>query len=239
MEFFRGGKYNAFIYSRIGQNHEMVGQENQDCLAFERVNDDAWFLAIADGVSSAVFAKEGAQAAVDVICRMFIEIAESDSLPFNTDELKVKIVRNWRVLTASDWDKYATTLNFVMYVSHGLLLGQIGDGLIVANIDGVPKMMTDKKDFYSTETFALGNMVKKSMFTIERINVRKEVEVYMASDGIGKEIADESRIKLGKYLKDMILQDNVSIEEELDTWVIGLERKNGDDKSIGFVRWEE
>ena len=61
----------------------------------------------------------------------------------------------------------------------------------------------------------------------------------MASDAIGKEINEASRIELIEYLDNMMMNEDSIIEDELDTWVIGLGKKNGDDKSIGFVRWEE
>lgn len=61
----------------------------------------------------------------------------------------------------------------------------------------------------------------------------------MASDGIGKEINAALRIELIEYLSNMIMNEDTVIEDELDTWVVGLGKKNGDDKSIGFVSWEE
>lgn len=239
IEFFRNGKMDAFIYSRIGQNHISDGQENQDCILFEMIRENAWVLALADGISSAARAKEGAQAAVDTV-RKFCDRLITRQHPLeDVDALKVDIVRDWKKNFVSDWDEYAATLNFVIYIDRRLLAGQLGDGLIVLNTDGKSKVLVDAGDFYSTETYALGRAVKKSAFTIKYMEVKKELEVYMASDGIGKEIADESRTELGKYLCGMAQRDDRSVEDELDAWVTELGKMNGDDKSIGFVRWEE
>lgn len=100
-------------------------------------------------------------------------------------------------------------------------------------------MLTESDEFYSTETYALGAAVKKSTFTIRVVEVRNRIRVYMASDGIGKEINEASRIELIEYLGNMMMNEDAVIEDELDTWVIGLGKKNGDDKTIGFVSWEE
>ena len=42
-----------------------------------------------------------------------------------------------------------------------------------------------------------------------------------------------------EYLDKMMLNEDTIIEDELDSWIIGLNEKNDDDKSIGFVSWEE
>ena len=60
----------------------------------------------------------------------------------------------------------------------------------------------------------------------------------MMSDGIGKEVAEESRIELGNYLNKMLDNDFGETKEELIAWVDSLNNKNGDDKSIGFIRME-
>ena len=155
------------------------------------------------------------------------------------DAIKVYVVKRWKEQIESDWDEYATTVNFAIYVDHTLLTGQIGDGLIVAEVDGNSLVLTENDEFYSTETYALGAVVKKSTFTIRVVEVRNRIRVYMASDGIGKEINEASRIELIEYLGNMMMNEDAVIEDELDTWVIGLGKKNGDDKTIGFVSWEE
>ena len=196
-------------------------------------------MVIADGVSSAACSGEGAQAAVDVIRKLCERIMNDRHLLNDIDTIKVYVVKRWKEQIESDWDEYATTVNFAIYVDHTLLTGQIGDGLIVAEVDGNSLVLTESDEFYSTETYALGAAVKKSTFTIRVVEVRNRIRVYMASDGIGKEINEASRIELIEYLGNMMMNEDAVIEDELDTWVIGLGKKNGDDKTIGFVSWEE
>ena len=61
--FYRKEKCRAFTYSHIGENHTLVGQDNQDNVVFEKLGD-SWYMVIADGVSSAACSGEGAQAAI-------------------------------------------------------------------------------------------------------------------------------------------------------------------------------
>ena len=238
IDFYRKEKCRVFTYSRTGENHILAGQDNQDKVVFERM-DDSWYMVIADGVSSAACAREGAQAAVGVIRKLCERLSDDKRLLNDIDAIKVYVVKGWKEQISSDWDEYATTVNFVIYVDHMLLTGQIGDGLIVADVDGNSMILTETDEFYSTETYALGTTVKKSTFTIRAVEGKNRIRVYMASDGIGKEINEALRIELIEYLDNMMMSENAAIEDELDTWVIGLGRKNGDDKSIGFVSWEE
>lgn len=237
MVLYRKEKYRAFTYTRMGENHIISGQENQDIVAFEQVRD-VWYMVIADGVSSAAYAREGAQAAVYVIRKFCERLSDDKHLVRDIDSIKVYIVKSWKEQIGSNWDEYATTLNFVIYSDHLFIAGQIGDGLIVADVDGKSLIMTDYKDFYSTETYALGATVKKSSFTIKVVEANNRILAYMASDGIGKEINEDSRIDLIEYLDKMMLNGDSVIENELDTWAIGLSKKNSDDKTIGFISWE-
>lgn len=118
-------------------------------------------MVIADGVSSAACSGEGAQAAVDVIRKLCERIMNDRHLLNDIDTIKVYVVKRWKEQIESDWDEYATTVNFAIYVDHTLLTGQIGDGLIVAEVDGNSLVLTESDEFYSTETYALGAAVKK------------------------------------------------------------------------------
>lgn len=238
INFYRKEKCRAFTYSRIGENHTLAGQDNQDKAVFEKLGD-SWYMVIADGVSSAACAREGAQAAVGVIRKLCERILDDKQLLNDIDAIKVYVVKSWKEQIGSDWNEFATTVNFAIYVDHTLLTGQIGDGLIVADVDGNSLILTENDEFYSTETYALVAAVKKSTFTIRAVEGKNRIRVYMASDGIGKEINEASRIELIEYLDNMMMNEDAVIEDELDTWVIGLGKKNGDDKSIGFVSWEE
>lgn len=238
IDFYKDNEIVAVTCSMIGKNHIDKGLDNQDSILFKKVSDNRWMLVLADGVSSARNAKAGSEKAVRTIEEIYDQIVSCEKNGLDLDSLKIAIVKTWKSMIESDWDEYASTLNFAFAVDNEIVIGQIGDGLIVANIDGETEIFTENEDFYTTETNALGSAVKKSAFTISTKTIDKFADIYMASDGIGKEVADDSRIDMGQYLSQMLKGEDSQIQKELETWIDGLGRKNGDDKSIGFVRWE-
>lgn len=238
IDLYKDEKLSAVTCSKIGQNHVEKGIENQDSILFRKTSDNDWILVLADGVSSAKNAKVGSSLAVKVIEDIYERIVSVEKKSFDLDALKIAIVKTWKSEIESEWDEYATTLNFAIAIDDEIIIGQIGDGLIVARIDGEIEIFTESEDFYTTETNALGTAVRKSAFTVVSKKVNKSLDIYMTSDGIGKEVADDSRCDMGAYLSQMLLCEKEQIGKELETWIDGLGKKNGDDKSIGFVRWE-
>lgn len=228
----------AIEYSVIGQNHIESGLENQDSILTEIISDDVGYMVLADGVSSAPNSKQGSVAATEVIKELCSEINRAEDQCLDLDQLKVRIVRNWKNRFVEQWNDYATTLNFIIFYKKTILIGQIGDGLIVLNVDGEKTVFTEETDFYSTETDALGEQVRKNAFRIEQLSYGGKFWAYMTTDGIGKEVAEESRIGLGEYLSKMLTNDVDEIKKELRAWIDELGNKNGDDKSIGFIRME-
>lgn len=226
----------VFFYSQIGSNHVKNGIENQDSVLFERIDHDRWFLAIADGVSSAPRSKMGSQAAIDVVREITMKFKDEK---WNLEDIKVDIVRMWKRRFANDWNDYATTLNFLIFVNRELLVGQIGDGLMVIDTDGKEEVYTEESDFYSSETDALAESVRRKAIVLTHRHINKKVYAYLMSDGIGKEVAVEERINLGKYLFELIESSEDDIKKEIIPWIDNLDNKNGDDKTIGIIRWEE
>ncbi len=238
MNYFENAKVKAIEYSVCGQNHATIGLQNQDSVLAEILSDDVGYMVLADGVSSATYSKEGAIAATEVIRDLCYEISNIDIQNIDLEILKEKIVRQWKSRFKSQWNEYAATLNFLLYVSGTILIGQIGDGLIVLNVDGKNFIYTEMSEFYTSETDALCEQVRRSAFRLDRVPYKLGFKAYMVTDGIGKEIAEESRVDLGVYLNRMMDNSIDEIEDELKVWIDGLGKKNGDDKSIGYIRME-
>lgn len=238
MNCIERGNVKAIEYSVIGQNHIVCGYENQDSILTEILSDNCGYMVLADGVSSAPNSKQGSIVATEVIKELCFAIINAEYQYSDLDQLKVHIVRKWKSKFEERWNDYATTLNFIIFYKNTILIGQIGDGLIVLNVDGENTVFSEKTGFYSTETDALGEQVRKSAFRMDRLPYDDKFWAYMTTDGIGKEIAEESRIGLGEYLSNMLVKDTDEIEKEIRAWIDELGKKNGDDKSIGFIRME-
>lgn len=232
-----GDNFKAAAYSVIGRNHAGAGDVNQDSIKIGRCGQNGCFMVLADGVSSAAHAKDGSAAAVEVVS----EIAEqtpSEIICADPDEIRRTIVRRWKSSFQSCWNDYATTLNFIVVCSGRLIAGQIGDGIIAINADGKEILLAEESEFYTTETAALCEAVRQKDFRLKVVSPVRHVSAYLASDGIGKEISDDARFDLGKYLEELLHRQEHEIDSELIPWIDGLDGKNGDDKTIGFLRWE-
>lgn len=238
MQIFQDGSLFIAAYSKTGSRHLSRGQGNQDRCLYGRSGKNTFYLALADGVSSAPSAEEGADAAVKIIKTVSERIAVGKTSIDNLKELQTTIVKTWKKQFSSAWNNYATTLNFIIFHNNKVIVGRIGDGLIVSEADSICRVSATNEDFYTTETAALGEAVSRKDFEICLYPAERNFCAYMVSDGIGKEIAEESREDVNRYLQQLSQASEKRIEQEVVSWVNGLDRKNGDDKTIGFVRWE-
>lgn len=238
MKKYEDKNITAVIYSSIGQNHINKNIENQDSIGFDRLNDDAWYMVIADGVSSASNAKAGSLAAVRCVKEIAERIKDSTLEILDVDRIRKEYFKQWKNSFSGLWDTYATTVNFAMGANNKLLVGQIGDGLIVINTDQDTLILGEEEEFYSTETYALGKLIRKSTFRIKQLSYEKCISLYMVTDGIGKELTKESRFALCQYVKLLVKKGENEIRQELESWIHSLDKKNGDDKSIGILTWE-
>lgn len=222
------------VVSRIGQNHVSLSSENQDSFLYG-TNTGMNFLAIADGVSSSKYAKRGSTTAVETIKKLCGEIVSGAISSEDVDGIRKYIVQKWKEQFEGDWNDYATTLNFIIVYAARVIIGQIGDGLIVYDVDNNQDFMTDVDDFYSTETFALGEMVLKSTFLIKSIHVDRSLNLIIATDGVGKEVELETCQGLRDYLVKLQRKQEDEEKKELSAWFDILDKKNGDDKTIGIL----
>jgi hypothetical protein len=229
--------FQAAGYSVTGRNHAEAGAVNQDSIKIGKCGQGGCFMVLADGVSSAAHAKEGSSAAVEVVSEIAEQTA-SEIICSDPGEIRRTIVRRWKNRFQSCWNDYATTLNFIVACSGRLIAGQIGDGIIAINADGKELLLAEESEFYTTETTALCEAVRQKDFRLKVVSPVRRVSAYLASDGIGKEISHTAIFDLGKYLEELLQKQKHEIDSELIPWIEGLDRKNGDDKTIGFLRWE-
>ena len=161
MQIFQDNSLSMAVYSKTGPRHLSRGQENQDRCLFGCCGRNTFYLALADGVSSAPYAEKGADAAVQTIKTVSEYIADGKKAIDDLKGLQNTIVRTWKNHFFSNWNGYAATLNFIIFHNNKVLVGRIGDGLIVSQVDNVCRVSTADEDFYSTETVALGETVNR------------------------------------------------------------------------------
>jgi hypothetical protein len=240
MSFANEDNTIQYSYSEIGKRHVDAGTDNQDSVFVGKVCEETYCMVVSDGVSSCKLSKYGSEATIDTIRRLAEKLHQDEMSVDDLDEIKRFIVRDWKSHFDEDWNEYGTTLNFVIWWKHNILVGQIGDGLIIGESDGESFLMTDMDECYSVETFALAEVVlKSSIQLLVRKNV-KNISVVAMTDGIGKEINLESLKEFFKYFVELISNNDEEIKNsEIESWMSQLRLKNDDDKTIGVLVLEE
>lgn len=221
------------VLSEQGENHIKKDICNQDSYSFKVDGYGNYAFAVADGVSTCVFAKEGADKACEVVCNML-----SDCVDLSEDEVKQKIFSNWKNLVVKNWDDYGTTINFLYVYPEKIVAGKIGDGSVIVKNGDELFFKNDESIFYTSDTFAFGRYIYKHTFKVDSIkrNISLPVLSILLTDGITKELEPEKIREFSDYIDLAIKKPNFVVE--LKDWVKGLNKKNGDDKTILICKIE-
>ena len=222
-------------YSRTGKKHKDLKKNNEDSISYSKMSDNMCWIAVADGVGSCKYAKEGSQAAVSTIGHLANEIYQGTVKIDDLEKIRKFVVTDWKSNFKSNWNEYCSTINFIILYNQNGIIGQIGDGLISVNINGEDIVMTEEIEFYSVETYALGEIVLKKSFRLIKFEKIKYISAILTTDGIANEIDKDSINELRGYLVNLIKKDEKQINLELRNWFESLDRKNDDDKTIGVL----
>ena len=154
-------KAKIMVLSVQGENHKKNGICNQDSYSFKIDNSGNYAFVVADGVSTCKFAKEGAEKACEAVCNLI-----SDCSVLSEDEIKQKVFTEWKKLVGEKWNDYGTTINFVYVYTDRLVMGKVGDGAVLVKNGKNTSFLHEEADFYTSETFALGESIPKEQFMI-------------------------------------------------------------------------
>lgn len=226
-------KVIQFSYSEIGKRHKELNLENQDSIFVGKVCDETYCLAVADGVSSCKWAKKGSEAAVDTVKSLALKLSKSELRTDDSDAIRRFVVHDWKKHFDGSWNDYGTTLNFVVWCNGDVVIGQIGDGLIVSKLNEEQIVMTDMDEFYTVETYALAEIVLKSSFKVRTEKNVKNLVAIALTDGIGKELHLESIDEFQRYLVNLV--EEKGKDTEIKLWMNHLSERNDDDKTIGLL----
>jgi serine/threonine protein phosphatase PrpC len=177
-----------------GLSHQKLGLPCQDALEYRCLPDGALLVALADGAGSATRAELGARAAVQ---------AALDSLTFSLEQGLPSECCGWVELfwqtfasaraaliqLAEELDEslrdFATTLTCLAATPDQLIVGQLGDGAVVARgADGLLETVTtSQRGEYANETYFLTQEQALEQVAIQVINLPVQALAVM-SDGL-------------------------------------------------------
>lgn len=224
------GDGQIIVISEIGENHLNTGDCNQDSFSFKN-SSNYYAFAVADGVSTCSNCKIGADFAVATIVNLISKFEEK-----GMDAIKEDIFKTWKKNFNENWDSYSSTLNFCYIYPSKVIIGKIGDGLVILKMHNKFFILREEDEFYSAETFALGSKLPKTAFELQIIEpydkeyFNDELLLILLTDGIGKEL---DKNKLYDFISYIDLNfENKDFTIELDSWLSSLSQYNGDDKTI-------
>lgn len=221
------------VLSEKGENHIKSGICNQDSYSFKVDDSGNYAFVVADGVSTCAFAKEGADKACEAVCNL---LSECMKLP--EDDIKQKVFSEWKNLVEKNWNDYGTTINFIYVYPERIVMGKVGDGAVIVKDAETASFLYEESEFYTSETFALGTFLPKQSFKVNLIKRNNSLSLLLVlmTDGIEKELDSEKLREFSEYIDLNIGNPNFVLE--LKDWGLGLNKKNGDDKTILICKIE-
>jgi len=220
------GQVKVILHSQIGSFHIKNSLPNQDCYSVIG-NHERVIIAVADGVSSCCNADNGSKAAV-MAANQLLSIEK-----LSDETIKQTILEYWQANINYPATDCCSTLHFIIVCSDKIILGGIGDGMQYCLTDNFFEKMYDDSGFANC-TYALP---MKDHFIIRYIESPRSSLIALITDGISNEMDESLDIEFGHYLKES-LKNIVGLKEEVEKWVLELQEKNGDDKTIAIVSFE-
>ena len=177
-----------------GLSHQKQGLPCQDALKYHCLPGGILLVALADGAGSAIHAEIGAQAAVDASLDWLLTHVEKEH-PFECcewTELMWATFQNARTALerlGEEHDEpirsFATTLTCLVATPEQLIVGQLGDGAVVAvgEDDGLKTVTALQRGEYANETNFLTQDQALDLVAIQVIDERIRALAVM-SDGL-------------------------------------------------------
>jgi hypothetical protein len=177
----------AFGGSFVGTLHERIGLPCQDACCEERIAPNQLVVTVADGLGSAKRADEGAVLAATSACKA-VKLALANSAAIGeAAEAGVRAAREALERQAEGKDcelrSFATTLIVAVAQDDALQVAQIGDGAVVAMVEGDLELVSGPGDSeYVNEVTPLTSELWESALQISEL--RSGVRCFAAfSDG--------------------------------------------------------
>ena len=225
-----------FLKAKIGNDSYLVvadsvkGQgkiENQDSYKV-LFQDETLVIALADGLGSASFSKEGADKAVSIATQMLLHEKKLGSV-------SALLFSEWKDGLSGELSLYDTTLKFLKLTPESLFAGGVGDGIIALRNKGTIEHFSPEHTF-SNQTDSLLSFDLKGKFLIYSFPAHDIDFALLTTDGISEDLDLSQLEDFVKESSNSILQNAEGFEKEfhdlLNNWPI---KTNQDDKTGIFV----
>ena len=218
---------------------------NQDAF---RIGKDAEkglaYIIVADGLGSCKFSDEGANNIAGIVEDWVLnKLPNYAFLSDNVANILIKrMVESWNSSyeMKSSYD-YDTTIHVAIFYKGSILVGGIGDGMILGECDDSScKDYVDEKDLFSNVTNSMCSINANEMLEFEIIqsdSYSDHVSIIIPTDGIADDLIPEKKLTLPGYFLEAIKHNGIDgLQNELQDWIPDWETEShSDDKTLCYL----
>lgn len=235
---FLGGLSEKGVNKQKNQDSYRIGADEEHELAY---------IIVADGLGSCRYSDQGSARIVEIV-----ENWITNKLPaysFLSDNVANILAKRM----VEDWNEsyemgiiyeYDTTVHIAVYYKGGILIGGIGDGMVLVNYDDlVCKDYIDKGDLFSNVTNSMCSLNVSEQLSFEIVSIesyKNYTVVIISTDGIADDLIPEKKLTLPDYFKETIDNNGMdALQEELQDWISNWETEgHSDDKTLCYLAIE-
>lgn len=217
--------------SVIGKDHH----ENQDAFVFKNLGDNL-LISVADGLGSCRNSATGARIAAKSIENWISEDLNNlqglfGEIPL---EAKEKLILRWQnQLDSINYSDYDSTLLFTAIFKDKMLIGGIGDGMILVLRGHEYLDFSWHSKSFSNMTLSLGSENSANLMRTLLINLNENsypLSIVLSTDGISEDLTNDGKTLLPEYiLNKTISGGSQEIANELNEWITNWPSANLED----------
>lgn len=200
--------------------------ENQDSVAVEEF-DKQIIIAVADGLGSASYSKEGSKKIVDIIITLLHNI--------EINELSNNLLNKWKEGLEGNINQYDTTVKFIQIKSDRIIFGGVGDGWIAFRNKKTFSSFTANNEF-SNQTDSILSINLSEKFWTHKIKLDDNCSMLISTDGFSEDIDKENGDEFLKQVEKSINESSddflKDLEQTMNNWPV---ETNKDDKTVVFI----
>ncbi|MBD7970423.1 protein phosphatase 2C domain-containing protein [Paenibacillus gallinarum] len=218
-----------------GERHQRNNENNQDFFKCN-IENKLKYAIVTDGLGSAKYSHIGSQKATELLEKMINEKfhAEENLSEIDVYEFNSEFLETWRMSFHGDFRDFDTTLLYIIIFTHGILVGSIGDGLILYSMQNEIVYIKEKKNFFSNQTYSLASEHAidffDSSYTTAQFNSQLPMIFILATDGVSDDLEPEMVNQLPTFLYGELQEKGlIGMQEVIEDWIINWETENHSD----------
>ena len=252
--------WKIFLASKRGRSHVATGKVCQDYCVAEKITEEIFVTAVADGHGGDDYVKSdvGAKEACNSVIELAKKYSRRDNINFLnkwcSPEFKTELFESWQAAVLKDYRaenpdtretdakiirKYGTTLLFCVVTKSHIILGQIGDGAILLfndqNQSQLFKRHNPKFDSKTSSLASSRGLYSLIVDSYRRVNFRFN-KILLSTDGIYDKLDKGNSFAL--YANELAERVRTCRVEEIAPFTVaGIEvsEKSSDDCTVAII----